>query len=153
LIELNPVFCRHLSKRLPLEEIERRGIRVRLHQLDVREYQAPGGYDYIVSGLPFANFDSATVSGILNSYMANLAPEGVLSFFEYVLPHWLRLFFLTRQEHDRWKSVIRLIRSYQEKHQTGCSRIWLNLPPARARHLRKNKHVPPIAVYTPGETY
>lgn len=137
LIELNPCFCRHLADKLCLEKWRRQGIIIRLHQQDIRHFQGKSSYDYILSGLPFTNFDAPTVSEILGIYLEKLTPEGVLSYFEYSLPPQLRLLFLKPSDHNRLLEVISIMRACRQKHQISSMHIWLNLPPAHARHLKR----------------
>lgn len=135
--ELNPKFFAHLERRLSVWLRDPHGVDLRLINGDIRGSKNGGPYDYIISGLPFANFNPHVLGEIMDLYLRRLAPEGTLSFFEYLIPHRLRLGFLKVPERRRLIRIARKLRGYSAKHQVLASRVWLNLPPARARHFRK----------------
>jgi phosphatidylethanolamine/phosphatidyl-N-methylethanolamine N-methyltransferase len=136
--ELNPKFHTFLERKLAARLQDPQGIDLRLVNEDIRRLKPGLTYDYIVSGLPFANFDHRTLGEIMDLYLRHLAGDGVLSFFEYLIPHRLRLGFLKVPERRRLIRVARKLRGYSQRHQVLASRVWLNLPPARTRHFRKN---------------
>jgi phospholipid N-methyltransferase len=138
LVEMNPSFCRYLTRKLERQGWFDQGIRITLHQEDIRRFKSSRhGYHFIISSLPFGNFDAAMVADIMNLYLAWLAPNGVLSYFEYAFLHTLRLRLTGRAaEHERLAHSISTVKTYVRKHQFHCIKVWLNLPPARARHLR-----------------
>ena len=135
--ELNPRFCRFLRRTLRFSEYALCGIQCRLHQTDVRNLRKAVHYDFIISGLPLNNFDPQTVSEILETYLNHLAPEGVLSYFEYTLTEEFKLKFLKPSERERMARVGATVRDFVEKYQYSSNRVWWNLPPAKARHCRK----------------
>jgi phosphatidylethanolamine/phosphatidyl-N-methylethanolamine N-methyltransferase len=135
--ELNPGFYAYLREKLAPFLAPGQPVKVVLHHADIRRLPHAVVYDYIISGLPFANFQRATVVEIMEIYLRHLASQGVLSYFEYLIPHRLRLRFMRAEDRGRMLRLLRKLDQYVRKHQIHSSRVWLNLPPARARHLRK----------------
>ena len=113
------------------------GLDIRIYHTDIRNLKSAIKYDYIVSSLPFINFDTRIFCEIMDNYLRHLAPEGVISYFEYILPQRLRLQFLKPGEHQRVKRLLNTMKHYLGLHQVAHDHVWLNLPPASARHLKK----------------
>jgi phosphatidylethanolamine/phosphatidyl-N-methylethanolamine N-methyltransferase len=135
--ELNPRFCVFLQHRFPLTAFAARGIQCRLHNADVRKVETEREYDYIICGLPFNNFEPETVSEIFEVLIRCLSPSGVFSYFEYILSHEFKAKFLKPSERERITRVGFTVRSFIQKHQYRYHQVWLNLPPAKARHCRR----------------
>lgn len=134
--ELNPKFYTHLKKKLEAHPAAQ-AIEWHLHAEDIRRLRSTLQFDYIISGLPFANFPPGLFCEIMEIYLEHLAPHGVLSYFEYLIPHRLRLQFLKSEEKSRVRRLLAKLRTYIRRHEIDSARIWLNVPPARARHLKK----------------
>lgn len=134
--ELNLKFYQHLQHRLEKGAEKWPGVVIQLHHRDIRSLKQTQQYDYIVSGLPFANFEAETVSEIMDLYLAHLAPKGVISYFEYILPHHFRLLLLKPHKRESVRRMLARLKTYVQRHQTHSSQVWLNFPPARARHLQ-----------------
>jgi phosphatidylethanolamine/phosphatidyl-N-methylethanolamine N-methyltransferase len=133
--ELNERFYHYLNHRL--EKKQKPGVVVKLFHKDILSLDEEKKYDYIISSLPFSNFDAKTIGKIMEMYLKHLLPHGMLSYFEYLLPHRWRIRFLKPSERARVRRMIVQLKKYVEKHQTSFSDTWLNVPPARARHLQK----------------
>lgn len=137
--ELNQRFFKHLHQRLPSHCAKRPGVEVGLYHRDIRHLQGRIKYDYIISGLPFANFDAECVREIIDLYLDHLAPKGVISYFEYLLPHRLRMMLLKPHRREQMRRLLHQLETYTRRHQTHCDYAWINLPPARTRHLQHQK--------------
>ena len=139
--ELNPRFCRYLSRFLRKQDLPARGVRCNLHNADVRELNQARPYDFIFCGVPFNSFDVRTVDEILDVLMNHLTDSGVLAYFEYSLSHRVRSRFLKPPARDRLQKVNLRIRGFTQKHQFAHRKVWWNLPPADARYCRKDPAV------------
>jgi phospholipid N-methyltransferase len=137
LVELNPKFAACLERLIQRDRPEQRGVDCRLHTTDFLARPKSRQYDYIISGLPLANFEPATVTRILDAFLDHLAPHGVLSYFEYSHLHRLRLHFLKPLARERVTRSADIVKKFLQQHQFECRHVWLNLPPAYARHCRK----------------
>jgi phospholipid N-methyltransferase len=135
--ELNPQFSSHLDSLLQKMTQEKKGIRCRLFNADIRDLPRAVPYDFIVSGLPFNNFDSKTVEEILEIYIDRLTPEGTLSYFEYPILPQIKMQFLAPAQRREVQKTRMTVRLFLENYQFHSSRVWRNLPPAIARHCRK----------------
>jgi phospholipid N-methyltransferase len=94
-------------------------------------------FDHAVCGIPFTNFDAATVQSILDSLMARLKPGGTLSFFEYWGIRRFRNFFARRTTRERLRAVDAVTDGFEHAYGTGEEIVFLNLPPAAAKHCMK----------------
>jgi phosphatidylethanolamine/phosphatidyl-N-methylethanolamine N-methyltransferase len=136
--EINPTFIPALEKILdPKPGNGHPGIRTNLHATDILKLDKIGCYDFIVSGLPLNNFDADTVHAILDVLMQSLKPGGTLCYFEYMFLRRIKCVAAGPAERTRLKSVTSVLERFLEKHQTERIGVWLNLPPAYVRVIRK----------------
>lgn len=80
-IEINPYFCEKLS-------VYKKDTRFKIYQASAFSFETlfnPTEVDYVISGLPLANFKSAEVKSIFNAIEKVLAPEGQYIQFQYTL--------------------------------------------------------------------
>jgi phosphatidylethanolamine/phosphatidyl-N-methylethanolamine N-methyltransferase len=143
--ELNPRFYRHLQEQLAKRASAWPGVTIELHNRDIRTLKQAIPYDYIVSGLPLTNFDARTIAEIMELFLEHLSPAGVLSYFDYILPHQWRMAWVNPKERDRIRLMMAELTGYVFRHQTGQSYVWWNLPPARARYLQHRSPAPRAA--------
>ncbi|MCD4726024.1 MAG: methyltransferase domain-containing protein, partial [Pirellulales bacterium] len=138
LVELNGTFVRQLERRFQTEPAFR-GVadRARIHHCPIEELPGDESYDVIVSGLPLNNFSAADVERILAVLTDRLAPEGMLSFFEYIAVRPARALLSGRVERTRLRTIGRTMRSVLKHHEIRRDAVWLNVPPAWVHHLRK----------------
>jgi phospholipid N-methyltransferase len=109
---------------------------VRVIHSAVEELPGEGVYDHIVSGLPLNNFPGWQVRQIFQAYRRLLKPDGVLSYFEYVLIRQLKTPFVNRRERRRLYRVGRIVGQYIRTCQVRHEQVLMNVPPAVVRHLR-----------------
>jgi phospholipid N-methyltransferase len=135
-VEINEHFVGLLEERIgtdPAFAPRRRQIQV-IHG-PLEKVPGEGVYDFIVSGLPFNNFPVEQVREIFAGYRRLLKPGGTLSFFEYTLVRQLKTPFVGRDERRRLSGVGEVVTEYIHKYQVRRQRIFINVPPATARHL------------------
>ncbi len=138
LVELNGTFVRQLERRFQTEPAFRAvADRARIHHCPIEELPGGESYDVIVSGLPLNNFSAADVERILAVLTDRLAPEGMLSFFEYIAVRPARALLSGRAERTRLRTIGRTMRSVLKHHEIRRDAVWLNVPPAWVHHLRK----------------
>jgi phospholipid N-methyltransferase len=136
IVEINPRFVALLQERFETEPLFRsRRPQVRLIHGPLQE--VPGGavYDFLVSGLPLNNFPVSLVREIFKAYRRLLKPEGILSYFEYVLIRQFKMPFVKGRERKRLLCVGRLVERQIEAYQFREDLVFFNVPPAVARHL------------------
>ncbi len=137
--ELNPRFYEHMTKMLLPEKFEDRGIECKIFNEDIRNLQSGCHYDYIISGLPLNNFDVQTVTEILQTLMDHLKSTGTFSYFEYIFLPKIKMQFLSPASRLEAMKVRATVKEFIDRHQIDCHQVWLNLPPASARHFQ-NPH-------------
>ncbi|MEU8510090.1 methyltransferase domain-containing protein [Kitasatospora sp. NPDC048722] len=108
----------------------------RVEELDDAADPPGGGYDAIVSGLPFTNFEPAHVRRILDLYVRLLVPGGELTYFGYLGTTAARTLAFGPRRGARHRAVVRLLRRFEAAYGLGERTAWRNLPPARAHLLR-----------------
>lgn len=128
LVEANPRFATLLHRAYGRDE------QVRLLTGPVQEHQL-GTYDTIVCGLPFANFDAATVDDIFGRLLGALRPGGTLSFFAYAGLPALRRALAGGEERVRAHSAHHAVATVLRRHRFRTETVLGNLPPARVHHL------------------
>jgi phosphatidylethanolamine/phosphatidyl-N-methylethanolamine N-methyltransferase len=136
IFELNSRFYEHLVQMIKPDVLKEQGITCRILNEDIRNLQSDNHYDFIISGIPLNNFDAETVAEILELLMNHLKPEGTLSYFEYNLLHEIKMQFLNTTDRLEAMRVRCTVKNFIDRHQVDCNQVWLNLPPARARHFR-----------------
>lgn len=134
--EINPEFCDLLRREfLPSPRDAGPGPVVELVEGDVRAEAAEGaGYDFIVSGLPFNNFEPGFVEEILSLYLRLLLSGGTLSFFEYIGVRQGKLRLpLARSEWERLHRVEGVVAGLARRFEQKRVAVWANIPPAWVR--------------------
>ncbi|WP_405645582.1 class I SAM-dependent methyltransferase [Streptomyces uncialis] len=138
LVEANPRFAELLQQRYAGDG------QVRLLTGLVQEHEL-GSYDTIVCGLPFANFDAATVQDIFDRLLGALRPGGTLSFFAYAGLPALRRALVGPEERRRALRTQTVITRTLQRHRFRTETVLGNLPPAHVHHLVP---VRPAVTYT-----
>jgi phospholipid N-methyltransferase len=109
---------------------------VRLIHAPLQEVSGKGEYDFMVSGLPLNNFSVALVREIFRAYQRLLAPGGVLSYFEYLWIRHIKRLVAGARDRKRLHVLDRMLQRRIDAAQFDEQWIFLNVPPAVARHLR-----------------
>jgi phospholipid N-methyltransferase len=142
IVELNDRFVACLRRRFETEAAFKRSAgQSVVHHIPVQDFKAEEPYDYIMSGLPFNNFPKCLVKDIFRRFDDLLAPEGVLSFFEYL---WIRRFkslVASRPERRRLADVGCVIGWYLDRYEFRHDKVFGNFPPAVVHHLRLGSEI------------
>lgn len=136
-VEINEHFVGVLKKRFAVEPAwQRRQDQVRLIHAPLQEVPGQGVYDYMISGLPLNNFPVALVREIFKSYLRLLKADGVLSYFEYLLIRPIKMQFVGKRDRKRLHVLGRYLERKIRAGQFREDWVFLNVPPAVARHFR-----------------
>ena len=136
--EIDDVLADVLRRRFTGEAAERfPHLDIRIFNSPIESIEARPVYDYIVSCLPFTNFQPDAVGRIFESYRALLAPDGVCSFYEYILVRRLAL-MVSGKPHERLRvvGVGDVVRRYTSAFCFKREVVLCNIPPAGVYHLR-----------------
>lgn len=131
LCELNIQFVEHLRRLIQDHpDLNRHKTQIEIHHKPVQELTGEGQYDYIISGLPFNNFEPELVREILEGYQRLLKPGGTLSFFEYAGIRAIKPYLTSGREKTRVKGVDNVLQQFLAQFEK--ERIWVfwNLPPS-----------------------
>jgi phosphatidylethanolamine/phosphatidyl-N-methylethanolamine N-methyltransferase len=138
LVELNESFANLLRERFQNDPDFRPAAgQAQVHVCGIEAFKSDAPYDFIVSGLPFANFSAGFVDQLVNAMFGLLAPGGQLTYFEYMYVRPLRKLVSGRSERNRLTELDRVLNSYLSRHRTSQDSVLLNIPPAWVQHLRK----------------
>lgn len=137
LVELNETFADFLKKRFEdVPEYRRVADQSEVHVCPLQEFQTDTQYDFIISGLPLNNFSPDLVEEIFELYLKLLAPNGVLSYFEYMYVRKIRVMMARKKEENRITVLDNILNSYLSKHRFRRKSVFANFPPAWVQHLR-----------------
>lgn len=136
-VELNDRFVALLRDRLEMDPAwQTVGDRVRIHHLPIEQHHANHQYDAIVSGLPLNNFDVEVVRSILARIAQLVAPNGTLSFFEYVAIRKFKTLIASREERRRLAGISEVLSKELAAREFDRQMVVANIPPAWVHHLR-----------------
>jgi phospholipid N-methyltransferase len=140
LVELNDRFVDVLRRRLQHEpDFVRVADRVGVQHMAIQDFRAEAPYDYIISGLPINNFNADLVREMFEVMFGLLAPEGVLTYFEYIFMRKVKKNLSTGARRDRLTKLDALMEELCAKHRFHRDSVLINVPPAWANHLRHDK--------------
>ncbi len=138
LVELNESFADHLRKRFATERVWNRVAAFsEVHIQPLQEFQSEAPYDFVISGLPLNNFPVDLVRDIFEHYFRHLAPDGVLSYFEYQFVRTLRTRIGSATERARMQAIEDIMSAHCREHRIRRDWVFANLPPAWAQHLKR----------------
>lgn len=140
LVEINEDFAELLQQRFennrqyrPLRE------QCTIHIGPLQEFESDLPYDFIISGLPLNNFSPELVQEIFEACFRLLAPQGVLSYFEYMYVRSARKYVGSKPDKQRMRRLDELLAAYLERHRFRRSWVLLNIPPAWVQHLQRTQ--------------
>jgi len=137
IVEINADFVAYLGQRFSEEpDFRRRRAQSRIMHCPLQEVPGEHGYDFMISGLPLNNFSLDLVEDIYRSYERLLKPDGTLTCFEYVWIRAMKMPFVSASEQIRLVKLTQYLQAKIRRYQIGEEIVFLNVPPAVARHLR-----------------
>lgn len=137
IVELNDRFVQHLRRRFQVEPLFAQvADRTTILHHSVVDLAREGQYDTIVSGLPLNNFTVSDVQRIMQAFAGLLAPQGTLSFFEYIGIRPARALVSGRGERQRLRGIGEALEAALKASEFRREWIWPNVPPAWVHHVR-----------------
>jgi phosphatidylethanolamine/phosphatidyl-N-methylethanolamine N-methyltransferase len=136
--EIDSRFAGHIRRRFREESSFRRGgAKVRIFNRTIELIERRPRYDFVISCLPFTNFEPEAVREIFEIYRAVLKPGGICSFYEYVfLRSAARIMSGNPTERERVAGVAQVVKDYIDQYGYGNHIVLRNLPPAAVHHIR-----------------
>lgn len=137
IVEINADFVAFLGQRFAEEpDFRKRRGQSRIIHAPLQEVPGEHAYDFMISGLPLNNFSPELVEDIYRSYERLLKPTGTLTSFEYVWIRQMKMPFVSEKERARLVKLTHYLEGKIRRYQIGEEIVFLNVPPAVARHLR-----------------
>ena len=109
--------------------------RARLLNQPVQAIEGNDRYDFIISGLPLNGFEPKLVKDILVCIQRLLKPGGTYSYFEYAAARGFLRYSIKSTTRKRVTKVSSIVDALINAHEVDRQLIFLNVPPAYARHL------------------
>jgi len=110
---------------------------VRVINKPIESFDRRPRYDFIISCLPFTNFEPAAVHDIFELYRDLLKPGGICSFYEYILVRKAACLMTGKTAVGaRVSGVSKVVRNYIDRYCYRHQVVLLNLPPAMVHHIR-----------------
>jgi phosphatidylethanolamine/phosphatidyl-N-methylethanolamine N-methyltransferase len=136
IVEINSHFVDVLRRRFDEEPIfqAHKGQATLIHA-PLQEITGHAVYDYMISGLPLNNFPLALVRDIFRAYQRLLKPTGILSYFEYLAIRDVKTAVVAPKERRRLRVLGRFLDRRIRAFQIDEQWVFLNVPPAVARHF------------------
>ena len=137
LVERNEQFVEHLRKQLQtLPAFEHVRDRITLVHSSLEDLPDSEPFDLIVSGLPLNNFSVELVDSLLTKMQKLLAPDGVLSFFEYVAIRRAKAMVSPRADRERLRGIEQVLGNLLRDSEIRRDMVLANVPPAWVHHVR-----------------
>lgn len=137
LVELNEEFAGILQRKFETEPTWKAVAELStVHQVPLQEFAPAEGYDFIISGLPMANFPAEMVEELSDKYFEVIRPEGVLSYFEYMYVRPVRKVITAGAARTRITRIDDIMNGHIEQRRIARDNVFVNVPPAWVQHLR-----------------
>ena len=110
---------------------------MRVHNHAIENVERARRYDFVISGLPFNNFEPETVREIFEIFRRVLKPGGICSFYEYIFARGAAKIIAGKPaERERVDGVGRVVKKYVNRYEYRREIVLRNLPPALVHHIR-----------------
>lgn len=146
IVEINEVFADQLEKKIlaPFRAAHPH-IQVILLNKPIEEAPLAAKFNFIVCGLPFNNFPPPLVRSIFRKMLAQLAPGGELTYFEYFGMRPIRMLYTTGKARKKIHSLAAMTHALRRQYSGSSTTVWTNLPPACAIRLHRAAETEPSA--------
>ncbi len=135
--EINSAFAWLIGQRLREDEAFRVEATMRVHNHAIENVERARRYDFVISGLPFNNFEPETVREIFEIFRRVLKPGGICSFYEYIFARGAAKIIAGKPaERERVDGVGRVVKKYVNRYEYRREIVLRNLPPALVHHIR-----------------
>jgi phospholipid N-methyltransferase len=142
LVERNDQFVEHLRAQLgSARQFQTTFDRIELVHSGVEELPEDEPYDLIISGLPLNNFSVSLVDSLLTKMQQLLAPNGVLSFFEYVAIRRAKSIVSPAKDRERLRGIEQILNKLLDNYELRRDLVVANVPPAWVHHIRLSSGV------------
>ncbi len=140
LVEVNDEFCKLLDQKAHSHwKSLLKGIDFRIECCQLEDLDPVQKYDYVISALPLNNFSYDEVKTILDHYQTLLKPGGKLSYFEYLYVREIQKKLSGIRNNREKINTYYLLENFIQNFQVESDRVFLNFPPAVARHFSFNR--------------
>jgi len=132
IIEMNPAFHSVLQEKFSAYP------QVKIHCLNVLDWQPDYEYDLIICGLPFNAFPSDLVLKIFEHFKKIIKNGGIFSYFEYIALAKVKALF-TFDRHSDFFKTMSVTKDFRKKYSINRQPVLKNFPPAYIHDLKIEK--------------
>src|SRR5258706_3435815 len=112
------------------KEFPRSPAGIRIICRDIETIERHPRYDFVISCLPFTNFEPAGVRKVFDIFRNILVPGGICSFYEYILLRKaVRMISGKQSERDRVRGVTEVVKETIARYEYRNEIVFRNLPP------------------------
>ena len=136
--EIDRKFASLIKQRLRQDEtFQRLRTGVHVHNKPIEWIERRPQYDFVISCLPFTNFEPQSVREIFEIYRSVLKPGGICSFYEYIfIRKAAQIISGNSVERERVAGVSDVVLEYTARYCYKHDVVIRNLPPAMVYHIR-----------------
>lgn len=134
LVEINPVFAKHLHKFKGRPGAPQ--ITIQEKSVFADDIELADEYDVIVSSLPLLNMDPDFVEKVFTFYFDKLKPEGQLIYYDYWAKGLRRFVTPKKRQRERMKRVLQVSRAWVDRYEVDRTVVVRNVWPANVHYLR-----------------
>lgn len=143
LIEINPVFCRHIEKRLLRRyRAAHPRVHVELRCESITEVKLPGPFDIVISSLPFYAFSAAMVRIALEKLVDLLAEHGELTYMHFAGVRQMKSPFVDRPRRREMRRIAAMCRAQRRRDQAKTKFVLFNILPSLVMTSKKPNGTP-----------
>ena len=133
IIEINPEYTKFLNDHFG------HNANVSIECLSIIDWKPDYQYDFIISTLPFNSFEPEFIEKIFSHYQMLLAPNGVLSYVEYIGLQEIGLAFAKGKKKQIIHKRKRLLKKLQNHCLIEKKQIYGNFLPCNIYHMDMHK--------------
>lgn len=135
LVEIDEECCELLRKKFLGDE------RIRIACMSILDWTPEYHYDFIVSTLPFQNFDAEMVSKILDHYMEISNEDALCSYIEYMGIGRVKELFAKEPAKSDIEKRRDLMSEFHKEHLLEQNSVYQNMLPSYVYHLQLHHHL------------
>jgi phospholipid N-methyltransferase len=145
LLEINPIFCRHIERRVlrPFRAAHP-GIRVELLCESILDAKLPGPFDIVISSLPFYAFSASMVRSALKRLVDLVAEGGELTYMHFAGVRQMKSPFVDRPRRREMRRIAAMCRAQRRRDGAKTTFVLFNILPSLVMTSKKrNGKAPP----------
>lgn len=139
LVEVSPIFCRHLEARvLGRFRAAHPGINVHLHNRSLTSGDMAGGFDFVISSLPFRAFTPSDVRDALDRLVELTGQGGELTYMHFLGVRQIKSPFVSAERRRELRGIDQICRDVNDRLKGKRRVVLFNILPSAVYQLVKS---------------